>query len=60
MDAAGVDAFDWLIWRVYLCPAIKDSLDTIKRRWTLADLAEGHIAVDVHEALQPDPPKPTS
>ena len=58
MRAAGATDEDFLIWRLVTSPHITDSFHVINTHWTLADMARGHLALDVIEVLEPQPEPP--
>lgn len=59
MTAAGLDDVDWFAWRLLTKPEItRASIKEILTTYTLADMARGHLAIDLAELLEPDPPEP--
>lgn len=45
------DDFDWYLWRLCLSDRIRDDRATIERDWTMGDVLEAHLALDVAEDL---------
>lgn len=42
---------DWLTWRVVAHARVPDGLVDVRRRWSLADLLDAHLALDAIDAV---------
>jgi len=40
-----------LLWRPVLSTRIPDGLDTVRRRWTMPDLLDAHLALDTLDEI---------
>lgn len=45
------EGIDWAIWRVATHERNRASLAEIQELWSLEDLIEAHLALDVHDEL---------
>jgi hypothetical protein len=46
------DGLNWFVWRVATHERSRASLIEIQTEWSLADLVDAHMALDVHDELQ--------